>query len=61
MRIRRQKPYDTQRRIRIAPLPMPNRSSTSAELKNIGLKATLPRLKVLEIFQRSPPSAACGT
>jgi Fur family ferric uptake transcriptional regulator len=32
---------------------MPNRSSTSADLKNIGLKATLPRLKVLEIFQRS--------
>ena len=32
--------------------PMPNRS-TSADLKNIGLKATLPRLKVLEIFQRS--------
>jgi len=31
---------------------MPNRS-TSADLKNIGLKATLPRLKVLEIFQRS--------
>ncbi|HTI18785.1 MAG TPA: ferric iron uptake transcriptional regulator [Trinickia sp.] len=24
------------------------------ELKNIGLKATLPRLKILEIFQRSP-------
>lgn len=33
---------------------MPSRSSsTSAELKNIGLKATLPRLKILEIFQRS--------
>ena len=31
---------------------MPNRS-TSADLKNIGLKATVPRLKVLEIFQRS--------
>ena len=26
---------------------------TSSDLKNIGLKATLPRLKVLEIFQRS--------
>jgi Fur family ferric uptake transcriptional regulator len=32
---------------------MPNRSSTSSNLKNIGLKATVPRLKVLEIFQRS--------
>ena len=25
-----------------------------ADLKNIGLKATLPRLKILEIFQNSP-------
>ena len=24
------------------------------DLKNIGLKATLPRLKILEIFQQSP-------
>jgi len=32
---------------------MPSRSTTSADLKNIGLKATVPRLKVLEIFQRS--------
>jgi Fur family transcriptional regulator, ferric uptake regulator len=33
---------------------MPNRPApTSSDLKNIGLKATLPRLKVLEIFQRS--------
>ncbi|MGH6610727.1 MAG: ferric iron uptake transcriptional regulator [Burkholderiaceae bacterium] len=33
---------------------MPNRiPPSSSELKNIGLKATLPRLKVLEIFQRS--------
>ncbi|HEY2023478.1 MAG TPA: transcriptional repressor, partial [Paraburkholderia sp.] len=24
------------------------------DLKNIGLKATLPRLKILEIFQHSP-------
>lgn len=32
---------------------MSNRSSTSSDLKNIGLKATVPRLKVLEIFQRS--------
>jgi Fur family ferric uptake transcriptional regulator len=32
---------------------MPNRSTTSSDLKNIGLKATVPRLKVLEIFQRS--------
>jgi len=32
---------------------MPIRSTTSADLKNIGLKATVPRLKVLEIFQRS--------
>lgn len=35
-------------------LPMPNRNSpNSSDLKNMGLKATLPRLKVLEIFQRS--------
>lgn len=34
--------------------PMPNRSApTSADLKTIGLKATLPRLKILEIFQRN--------
>jgi Fur family ferric uptake transcriptional regulator len=33
---------------------MPNRiPPSSSELKSIGLKATLPRLKVLEIFQRS--------
>jgi len=33
---------------------MPSRSPPqSSELKTIGLKATLPRLKVLEIFQRS--------
>ena len=33
---------------------MPNRNSpSSSDLKNMGLKATLPRLKVLEIFQRS--------
>jgi Fur family ferric uptake transcriptional regulator len=33
---------------------MPNRdASSSTELKNIGLKATLPRMKILEIFQRS--------
>jgi Fur family ferric uptake transcriptional regulator len=33
---------------------MPHRPApTSSDLKNIGLKATLPRLKVLEIFQRS--------
>jgi Fur family ferric uptake transcriptional regulator len=32
---------------------MPNRNSpNSSDLKNMGLKATLPRLKVLEIFQR---------
>lgn len=38
---------------------MPNRASgSSAELKNSGLKATLPRMKILEIFQRS--SAAGG-
>lgn len=36
---------------------MPTRgASTSAELKNIGLKATLPRLKILEIFQRAGQS-----
>lgn len=27
------------------------RMSTSSDLKNIGLKATLPRLKILEVFQ----------
>jgi Fur family ferric uptake transcriptional regulator len=33
---------------------MPTRTTaTSSDLKNIGLKATVPRLKVLEIFQRS--------
>jgi Fur family ferric uptake transcriptional regulator len=33
---------------------MPNRpSSSSSDLKSMGLKATLPRMKVLEIFQRS--------
>lgn len=33
---------------------MPQRpSGTSADLKNMGLKATLPRMKILEIFQRS--------
>jgi Fur family ferric uptake transcriptional regulator len=33
---------------------MPNRPpSTSTELKASGLKATLPRMKILEIFQRS--------
>lgn len=33
---------------------MTNRSTpSSSDLKNMGLKATLPRLKVLEIFQRS--------
>ncbi len=33
---------------------MPNRNPpNSSDLKNMGLKATLPRLKVLEIFQRS--------
>lgn len=33
---------------------MPNRASGSSnELKNMGLKATLPRMKILEIFQRS--------
>jgi Fur family ferric uptake transcriptional regulator len=32
---------------------MPNRSSTSSDLKSSGLKATVPRLKVLEVFQRN--------
>ncbi|MGE5666375.1 MAG: ferric iron uptake transcriptional regulator [Betaproteobacteria bacterium] len=33
---------------------MPNRNPTSSsDLKSMGLKATLPRMKVLEIFQRS--------
>jgi Fur family ferric uptake transcriptional regulator len=33
---------------------MPSRQPpSSSDLKNIGLKATLPRLKVLEIFQKS--------
>lgn len=31
----------------------PRNPSSSSDLKNMGLKATLPRLKVLEIFQRS--------
>ena len=43
----------TQRRFPLE-LSMPNRNSpNSSDLKNMGLKATLPRLKVLEIFQRS--------
>ena len=29
--------------------------STIDELKNTGLKATLPRLKILEIFQKGEP------
>jgi Fur family ferric uptake transcriptional regulator len=33
-----------------------NPTPTSAELKTIGLKATLPRLKILEIFQRNSQS-----
>jgi len=33
---------------------MPNRiPATPAELKSIGLKATLPRLRILDIFQRA--------
>jgi Fur family transcriptional regulator, ferric uptake regulator len=32
---------------------MPIRSSTSSDLKSSGLKATVPRLKVLEVFQRN--------
>ena len=33
---------------------MPNRAGTgSSELKSSGLKATLPRLKILEVFQRA--------
>ena len=33
---------------------MPNRAgSGSSELKSSGLKATLPRLKILEVFQRA--------
>lgn len=36
---------------------MPHRGTTSSvELKSIGLKATLPRMKILEIFQRSSAS-----
>ncbi len=36
---------------------MPHRASTgSAELKSSGLKATLPRLKILEVFQRAAAS-----
>lgn len=39
---------------------MPNRAvSGSSELKSSGLKATLPRLKILEIFQRG--AAATGS
>jgi Fur family ferric uptake transcriptional regulator len=34
---------------------MPHRAGTgSSELKSSGLKATLPRLKILEVFQRAP-------
>ena len=33
-------------------------TASSVELKSMGLKATLPRMKILEIFQRS--SAAQG-
>lgn len=37
---------------------MPHRNvPTSADLKTIGLKATLPRLKILEIFQRNSQAA----
>jgi len=37
---------------------MPNRSgSGSSELKSSGLKATLPRLKILEVFQRAAQTA----
>jgi Fur family ferric uptake transcriptional regulator len=32
---------------------MPPRALGSSDLKNMGLKATLPRLKILEIFQRA--------
>lgn len=40
---------------RTVPRPLP-RSGGSAELKSSGLKATLPRLKVLEIFHRAAHS-----
>jgi Fur family ferric uptake transcriptional regulator len=33
--------------------PKPSRTDTLDELKSTGLKATLPRLKILEIFQKS--------
>ena len=36
----------------------PRAGSSSAELKSSGLKATLPRMKILEVFQRA--AAATG-
>lgn len=38
------------------PLPHPDRTrmSTSQDLKTIGLKATAPRLKILNLFEHSP-------
>ena len=46
--------YDTGRFLHFRRFIMVQRSvPTSADLKTIGLKATLPRLKILEIFQRN--------
>ena len=35
------------------PLPVSSTMSTPHDLKNIGLKATLPRLKILDLFENS--------
>lgn len=32
---------------------MPNTSAQTSDIKNSGLKATLPRIKILELFQRT--------
>ena len=37
---------------------MSNRNGSGSSLKNSGLKATLPRLKILEVFQRAAASGA---
>jgi Fur family ferric uptake transcriptional regulator len=46
-------------RARLTDAQMPTRHPpSSSDLKNMGLKATLPRLKVLEIFQKSSAQAS---
>src|SRR5688572_16508035 len=44
------KPYD---KLSWPTLSVPSAMSTSHDLKNIGLKATLPRLKILNLFENS--------